>query len=270
MMMLHKFNRRLLNGGLLAAIAVVGLAGCGGSSGGNVPRRDTVALTGGAESQAVTIDNAAPANPAGQTISINNGTDTAWLAPTTQPVAAGSTIVIVPENTQFFSGLTRSASRAPGNIYVNGVNSGISVDENGQTDGNIAVVNGQSYSVFVEGPFAIIGNGKRLDISEGFDFNVVVRGNVVSLPFGIDGTIPSNGGTASDMFLSVAYPEPFVDDTLTLMVKKSNGNVEQSRVLSPTVDNGVTAGFATFRDFVPSVTVPAEGVQRVSLTFQEN
>lgn len=269
MMMLHKFNRRLLNGGLLAAIVVAGLTGCSGSGGDNIPRRDTVPLTGGAESQAVTLDNAAPADANGQTITFNGGSS-AFLAPTNAPLTAGSTVVIVPEGTQFFSGLTRSPSRSPGDIFVNGVDSGVNVDQNGELDGNIAIVNGFNYEVFVEGPLQIQGNGKQLDINDGFGFNVIVRGNVASLPAGIEGTIPSNGGTAADMFLSVAYPQPFTDDTITLEVLKSNGDVSQSRTLSAVTEDGMTMGFSTFRDFVPSVVVPAEGVERINLRFHEN
>lgn len=270
MMMLHKFNLRFLNGGLLAAMVAVGLVGCGGSSSNGVPRRDTVPLEGGVVQSNATLDTTVPTSPNGQTVSINGGTDTAYLAPTTEPVPAGTTLTIIPQGTQFFSGLTRSGSRAPGDVWVNGRNTGVTVDENGELSENIAVVNNRSYEVFVQGALTIRRGGKELTISEGFGFNVVVRGNVASLPFAIDGTIPSNGGTAADMFLSVAYPQPFTDDSVTLTVEKSNGDVSQTRTLQATTENEVTAGFATFRDFVPDVVVPAEGVQRVDVRFTEN
>ena len=250
-------------------MVAVGLAGCGGSSSNGVPRRDTVPLEGGVTAETATLENGAPANPNGQTVAISGG-GTAYLAPTTEPVPAGTTLVVVREGSQFFSGLTRSASRAPGNVYVNGRNSGVSVDQNGELDGNIAVVNNRNYEVQVEGPFTLRREGKELTISGGFTFNVIVRQNQVSLPYAIEGTIPSNGGTAADMFLSVAYPQPFTTGRVTLEVEKSNGDVRQSRDLVPTADdNADTFGFATFRDFVPDVVIPAEGVEWVNVRFTE-
>lgn len=269
MMMLHKFNRRLLSGGLLAAFAVAGVIGCGGSSAG-VPQRDTVQLSGGASSQTGTSDNAAPANPNGQTISINGGSGTAYLAPTTDSTPAGTTLTIIPTGTTIFAGLTRTASRAPGDVFVNGVNSGLTVTQNGSLSGNLALLNNRKYTIYIQGPFYITNGSRTLTINEGFEFDVLVRNNTASLPNRIEGTIPSDGGTASDMFLTVNYPSIFTGDSIELSVTKSNGNVSQSRTLLEAMHNEMVIGQATFRDFVPDVVVPEEGVQRVSLFFNED
>ncbi|MGV3617537.1 MAG: hypothetical protein ACO1SV_19600 [Fimbriimonas sp.] len=261
MMMLHKINRRLLNGGLLAAIAVTGLVGCGGG-GDNVPRRNTVPLTGGVNTNTNTLTNDAPANPNGQNVAVDGGT--AFLAPTDEPTPAGTTVVIVPQGTRVFDGLTRSASRAPGDVYFirgNGqmVDTGVNVTESGALDGNIAFGRNGTYRLFAQGPYSIARDGKRLDISEGFGFTVRKSGNELSLPTLIDGTIPSNGGTAEDMFLGVTYPMVFDGSTVRLTVEKSNGDITQTRTLI----NGST----TFRDIVPDVVIPSEGVQTVWVDF---
>ena len=262
---MHQISRRFFSGGLLAAIAAVSLVGCGGDSSSGIPRRQTVPVTGGIQQVTANLTGAAPASNNVQTVNISGG-GTAVLVPTPNALPANTTVVVIPQGTQVFTGLRRSPTRAPGNVYVDGVNTGVSVDSNGRLDGNIAIVNNRNYEVFVEGPMFIEGQGRRLDINEGFEFNVVVRNNIASLPTQLDGTIPSNDGTADNMALTAIYPGQYLGGTLTLRVTKSNGDVAQSRVLQALSDDEAAA---TFRDFVPNVVVPAEGVQRVILRFSE-
>jgi len=247
-----------------------------------------VNTTGGVTTTPGTTTTTVSSSPQPQqvTITTSNGPITGTL-PAGESIPAGTSVALIPSGTPFIQGLSLSsfnghgthvtpASKAKpqggtqGQIWVDGVNTGLTVDSDGSISGYLILTAGQ-HTITAYGPFAITGGSvfhpTQLTVGQ-FNFGVVVLadGNV-SVPVGLKLNLPSNGGSwAHGPHVTTTYPTPDFatgSGSLTIVVDSSK-TIFQSKALS--------SGVATFDSLGISLgthTIPVGGVDTVTFNYSQ-
>lgn len=242
--------------GLATALILGALAGCGGS--GSVPsntQTPEIAITGGVTTMEAVATTNIPADEDSHSVGDAE-------IPPGVAVAAGESVAIIPDGTEFISGLTGGV-RAPsaGSITVNGHLVRAKVAR-GKITPALGFPAGR-YHLEATGPFSVRANGGVLTIqtiSLDFDSN----GHTLSLPKTINGSIPTNGSNSWTKSLTVTFPADYSSGSATLDITHVNGELKQTQ---PVTDSG-----ATFRDFSddPQSHIPAGGIDTLNFTHFGN
>jgi hypothetical protein len=279
-------SRKLSIYGFISAAAIVSgaLAGCGGSSSSVQGLGGTVQTTGGLPSGSGTSTVTVPSSTTPQQVQVtsSSGTPVTGTLPAGETIPAGTSVAVVPTGVPIIQGLGLStafhkrvtnpggSSAQPttgsqGQIYVDGQNTGLTVDASGDLSGNLILVPG-NHTITAFGPFSIIsGSGfapAQLVVGQ-FNFGVPVGNDgVAAIPTGINMKLPSDGGTFSHgPYVTVTYPSDFASSSGTLIiVLDSARTIQEGKKFS--------AGIATYDSLGASLinhTVPSTGV--VSVTF---
>jgi len=281
-------SRKLGIYGFISAAAIVSgiLAGCGGSNsieglGG------TVTTTGGVTTSSGTTAAPVASSPTPQQVQVTtaSGPVTGTL-PAGESIPAGTNVNVFPSGTPIIQGLTlgprfnggqktpsvkgsiaKPTTGAQGSVYVDGQDTGLTVDSTGALSGNLILVPG-THTITAYGPFTIIGGTAfaptQLTIGV-FNFGVPVHvDGVAAIPTALTLHLPVNSGSwAHGPYVHVQYPTPdFANAPGTLIIV-----VDSTRTISEGKRfNGL--GQATYNSLGGSLishTVPANGV--VSVTF---
>jgi len=153
---------------------------------------------------------------------------------------------------------------AQGEVDVDGCNTGLSVNSQGDLSGYLALVPGV-HNVTAIGPFVIQG-GSTFDptkLSVGnFVFNVSVNPDgFSSIPSALSVNLPINGGTLkSGHFVNVTYPTPdFARGTGVLRLDWPGITIEKSQL--------IVNGKVSFRALKNNARVPLGGVSTVTYSY---
>jgi hypothetical protein len=278
--------------GFISAAAIVSgiLAGCGGSNsvsglGG------TVATTGGITTAPGTSATPVASSPSPQQVQVTtaNGPITGTL-PAGESIPANGSVATIPPGVPIIVGLTLStafhgrqtvpvptatggakpASGSQGQVYVDGQNTGLTVDSSGDLSGYLILTPG-THTVTAFGPFTIVGGSglapTQLTVGV-FNFGVPVHSDgIAAVPTNLNMKLPSNGGSwTHGPFVTVTYPTPdFASSAGTLIIVVDNAR---------TITDGkvFTNGIATYNGFGNTFpgksNIPNGGVQ--SVTFNVN
>jgi len=281
-------SRKLGIYGFISAAAIVSgiLAGCGGSNsveglGG------TVQTTGGVTTSSGTTATPVASSPTPQQVQVTtaSGPVTGTL-PAGESISSGQNVNVVPSGVPIIQGLTLGTSfhgkvstpalagsgakpttGAQGSIYVDGQNTGLTVDSDGSLSGNLILVPG-THTITAYGPFTIVGGSafSPTQLTVGvFNFIVpVLPDGVAAIPSALTLKLPVNGGSwAHGPYVRVTYPTPdFATSAGTLTIV-----VDATRTIADgqTFVNG-QATYSSLGGSLISHTVPATGV--VSVTFK--
>jgi len=283
-------SRKLGIYGLISADAIVSgiLAGCGGSSASVQGLGGTVQTTGGITTApgTTTTNVNSSTQPQQVQVTTSNGTITGTLPPG-ESITAGQNVATVPPGVPIIQGLTLSSfnghektppapstsakptTGSQGQIYVDGQNTGLTVESDGSLSGYLILTQGR-HTVTAYGPFSIVGGSAfaptTLTVGT-FNFGVIVDPDgVPSIPSAINMKLPSNGGTwAHGPFVTVTYPTPdFASNTGTLIIVVDSATTIQE---GKTFNNGV-ASYYSLGASQGTHTIPSGGV--ASVTFNVN
>jgi len=272
-------SKRLGIYGLISAAALVSgvLVGCGGSSASVQGASPVVVTTGG-------ITNTSGAGPAGGVtsssapqqvqVTLSSGATVTGTLPAGETIPAGGTIATIPAGVPIIQGLTLGpkfhgghsapATGGQGEVWVDGTNTGLTVDSSGSLSGVLILVTG-AHTIHAQGPFSIVTGIQQLGVGQ-FNFGVVVLadGNA-SIPVGLNLRLPSNGGTlANGNYVTVTYPTPdFAAGSGSLFIGYSGITVTKTLAMQ----NGV----ATYNQLTPktSSAIPQGGVDNVTFNYHQ-
>jgi len=272
-------SRRVGKFGLITAAALVSgaLVGCGGSAspGGGSP---SVTTTGGLStaSGSGTAGTSSGSTPQQVQVTINGQTVTGTL-PANETIPASGTVATVAPGIPILNGLTlttkaRQEKGAPtvsnggqGEVDVDGCNTGLTVDSNGDLSGYLFLVPG-NHTITAIGPFSIVGgsafNPTQLTITGSFNFGVVVNPDgVASIPSALSVNLPVNGGTLKNgHFVNVTYPTPdFAGGSGTLILAWPGVTIQKVEVFAN--------GKATYKALTNNTPVPSTGLTSVTFNY---
>jgi hypothetical protein len=280
-------SRKLGIYGFISAAAIVSgiLAGCGGSNS-VAGLGGTVSTTGGVTTSPGTSATGAASSPSPQQVQVTtaSGPVTGTL-PAGESIPVGGTVATIPPGVPFIVGLTLSTAfnghktvptpaatgakpttGQQGQVYVDGQNTGLTVDSSGDLSGYLILTAGH-HTITAYGPFSIVGGSAfaptQLTVGV-FNFGVVVLNDgMVSVPSGLNMRLPSNGGSwAHGPFVVVTYPTPdFASGNGQLIIVVDAARTIQE---SKTFSNGVASYYSLGSSLI-SHNVPASGV--LSVTF---
>jgi len=281
-------SRRLSFYSFISAAAIVSgiMAGCGGGSANVQGLGGTVATTGGiTNTSGTTSTNVSSSNQPQQVqVTVNGQTITGTL-PAGESITAGQNVATIPPGVPIIQGLTlatkfhgkqvtpsvaKPQGGSQGQVWVDGVNTGLTVNSAGDLSGYLILTQG-NHTITAYGPFAIVGGSAfaptQLNVGQ-FNFGVTVLADGdASIPSGLNMKLPSNGGTwAHGPFVTVTYPTPdFATGTgsLTIVVDGSV-TIDQSRVMT----NGV-ATYYSLGATAGTHLIPSSGVETVTFNYHQ-
>jgi len=283
-------SRKLGIYGFISAAAIVSgiLAGCGGSNS-VAGLGGTVSTTGGITTAPGTSATGAASSPTPQQVQVTtaSGPVTGTL-PAGESIPVGGTVATVPPGVPIIVGLTLGTSfhghqtvptpsatgakpttGSEGQIYVDGQNTGLTIDSSGDLSGYLILTPG-FHTVTAFGPFTITGGSAfaptALTVGV-FNFGVsVLTDGVPSIPTNINMKLPSNGGSwAHGPFVTVTYPTPdFATSggTLTIVVDAAR-TISEGKQLS----NGVATYYSLGASLI-NHNVPSNGVESVTFNVK--
>ena len=285
-------SKRLSIYGLISAAAIVSgiLAGCGGSSASVQGEGGTVATTGGITTAPGTSTTSVSSSTTPQQVQVTVGGQViTGTLPAGETITAGQPVATVPPGVPIIQGLTlatsfhgkittpstgikavKPTSGAQGSVYVDGVDTGLTVNSAGDLSGYLILTKG-AHTITAYGPFAIVGGSvfapTQLTIGV-FNFGVVVLSDgTPSIPSGLNMKLPTNGGSwAHGPFVIVTYPTPdFATGTgnLTIVVD-STRTITEGKSLS----SGVAAYYSLGNSDI-SHTIPSTGVESVTFNYKQ-
>jgi hypothetical protein len=266
--------------GFLAGAAIAGsvLVGCAGTS--TLPiDNGTPVIPGDGELVQVrgtsNSDVTPQAAPQQVQVTLDDGRVVSASLPSNTSLAAGQPVAVFEDSgNPIIDGLTvESGSAAPGSrspgditVYMFGVSdphdTGVVVTRLGRLSGRICCPDGH-FTIFFEGPFAIVRGGNRLDVRN-MVFNTWVRNGRAALPTHLHGDLPVNGGSSFPLQLGVDIPNVFSNGFNTLKVTHENGILQQTQRVD-------ASGHVLFHDFVFSDNsrIPAVGLNTVEFSYDD-
>jgi hypothetical protein len=263
-------------GFISAATVVCGLlAGCGGSSS-VAPAAPIVATSGG-------LGNLPGTGPAGtvgtgQQVQVNVGGQTlSAVLPAGETIPSSGSIAVLNPTSPILSGLTLPSDlkvKTPpmykghpltggkGEVYLNGVDTGIAVTGNGLLSLPLILVPG-SIEIEVVGPFLITdtNSGNTLTVDE-LTFVSIVSNNGSSAIPTLQCQLPANGNSfGGQCYVQCTYPTNYPVGNTTLTISYRHGSV--------TVNKGISLknGIADFKSLGTHPTLGSDGVDNVTFTF---
>jgi len=268
-------NKRFF--GFLAAAAVASsvLVGCAGdatiANAGTpiVPGNGGITYQPGTSNETV----AASASPQQVQVKLEDGRVVTGALPSGIPINTGDKIAVFEPDIPIFEGLTTPGS-APvkqgsdiGGVKVYMVGdstlheTGIKVKQGGLS-GRIICPDGH-FRVVLQGPFAIVGGGNRLDIQE-FAFEIWVRNGKASIPTRVRGELPVNGGSSFPLQLGVDIPTVYAGGKAALTIVHANGTLSKQLTLD-------SNAHVTFHDFTfqGNSQIPRTGVDLVEFKYTD-
>jgi len=268
-------SKRLSIYGFISAAAIVSgaLAGCGGSSASVQGASPVVTTTGGITNTqgSVTAGTSSGSSPQQVQVTINGNTVTGTL-PANETVPNSGNVATVPTGVPIIQGLqlapkfhgghSAPTTGAQGEVDVDGVNTGLTVQSDGSLSGILILVPG-SHTIHAEGPFAIVSGIQQLTVGQ-FNFGLIVLadGNA-SIPSALNIRLPANGGSlANGNYVTVTYPTPdFAGGSGTLTLQYSGISV----VKKLSLQNGV----ATYKQITSQTDsqIPQGGVDNVTFNY---
>jgi len=291
-------SRKLGIYGFISAAAIVSgiLAGCGGSNsveglGGEIQ------TTGGVTNSTSTVTTPVASSPTPQQVQVTtaSGTVTATLPPG-ETLPANTPFSVLSPGIPIIQGLGTSnpgpsthkvttpapatstattgakpqiGNQTPYHVYVDGQDSGVTVDSSGDLSNYLILVDG-THTVTCVGPFYIVGGSifapTLLTINSYLSFGVPCTGGVPAIPTTINLKLPVNGGSwAKGPYVDVTYSNPpFASNSTTLsIVVDSARTILESRTLS----NG-SANFYSLGASLINHNVPNGGIQSVTFNVQ--
>jgi len=283
-------SRKLSIYGFISAAAIVSgiLAGCGGSSS-VAGLGGTVATTGGITTAPGTSATGVASSPAPQQVQVTTGSGPiTGTLPAGESIPVGGTVAAIPPGVPIIVGLTlttsfnghktvptpaatgaRPTTGSQGQIFVDGQNTGVTVDSSGALSGYLILTPG-NHTVTAFGPFSILGGTAfaptALTVGV-FNFGVVVKSDgVPSIPTALNMKLPSNGGSwAHGPFVTATYPTPdFASSNGSLIiVVDSARTIKENKVFN----SGVATYFSLGASLI-NHNVPANGVTSVTFNVQ--
>jgi len=271
-------SKRISLIGILAGAAVVSgvLVGCGGSSSSVQGINPFVPVTGGvtgSTTATATTSVTASTTPQQVQVTLPDGSSETGTVPAGQSVSAGSVVGVVPANQPVLGGITYAGPKkkaAPGDLFVDGVDSGIQINPDTSFPVLVILPNGP-HTLQENGPFNISSGSNTLTVQT-FIFKLQVESilgaGLVSIPTSVSGRLPANGGsTANGNGVTVQLVGQFVGNSSTLMLAWPGVTKTQTRVFTGFNILGVQFAQATFHDPLSdsSDTIPGTGVNTVEL-----
>jgi hypothetical protein len=278
-------SRKLGIYGLISAAAIVSgiMAGCGGSSASVQGLGGTVTTTGGITTAPGTTTTSTSSSSAPQQVQVttSSGVITGTLPPG-ESITAGQNVATIPPGVPIIQGLTltkfnghektpapstsaKPTTGAQGSVYVDGQNTGLTVDSQGDLSGYLILTAG-NHVVTAYGPFSIVGGSvfAPTELTIGvFNFGVVVGADgIPSIPSNLNIKLPTNGGSwAHGPFVTVTYPTPdFATSSGTLIiVVDSARTIQEGRQFA----NGVATYYSLGASLI-NHNVPSGGVESVT------
>jgi hypothetical protein len=265
--------------GFLAGAAIAGsvLVGCAGES--TLPiDNGTPVIPGDGELIQIrgTSDNdvAPSAVPQQVQVTLDDGRTVSAALPSQTSLVAGQPVAVFEDQgNPIIDGLTVSGAAAPGSrapgaltVYMFGTSqphdTGVFVNRSGRLSGRVCCPDGH-FTIFFEGPFAIVRGGNRLDVRN-MVFNTWVRNGRAALPTHLHGDLPVNGGSSFPLALGCDIPPVFADGFDTLKVTHENGILQQTQRVD-------ASGHVLFHDFVFSDNsrIPVVGLNNVEFTYDD-
>jgi hypothetical protein len=289
-------SKRLGIYGFISAAAIVSgiLAGCGGSSANVQGATSEVATTGGITNTSSTQATGTASSTSPQQVQVTvNGQQVMGTLPANETITGGESVSVTPPGVPIIQGMQLSSPQfgghvttpsigslttkpatgtakpttgSQGQVYVDGVNTGLTITANGSLSGYLILVPG-NHTITAYGPFYIVGGSvfSPTVLTVGvFNFGVLVANDGVgSIPSNLNMKLPGNGGSwAHGPFVTVTYPTPdFAGGNATLqIVVDSARTIQENR----TVVNGV-ASFYSLGASQISHNIPSGGV--ISVTY---
>jgi hypothetical protein len=262
-----------------AALASAVLVGCAGDA--TLPidtGTPVIPATGGVTQNRGTSNNTVAAQPTPQQVQVTreDGTTVTGTLPSNTSLTAGDPVAVFEADAPLVDGLTVSGVSAapnqdgsqPGTITIYMVGSsirhetGLRITRDGRLGGRIICPDGH-FQLFLDGPFAIVRGGNRLDIRN-FVFDMWVRNGRASLPTRLQGELPVDGGSSFPLRLNFDLPSTFGNGYATLQVIHENGLLRQTRQVD-------ASGFGQFHDIVlgENSMIPRVGVDSVEFDYSD-
>lgn len=271
-------SKRISLFGILASAAVVSgvLAGCGGSSSSVQGLTPFVPVTGGVSGGTTATSNnsvSASTTPQQVQVTLPDGSTLTGTLPAGQAINAGDVVGVVPPNQPIIGGISYAGPKraaSPGDLFVDGTDSGIQINPDTSFPVFVILPNGQ-HTLSESGPFNISNGNNTLTVQQ-FIFKLEVQSilgvGLISLPTSVTGRLPANGGsTANGNGVAVDLVGQFVGHTATLTVQWPGVTKAQTKRLNGISILGVQFAEAKFRDPLSdsSDVIPATGVNTVEL-----
>jgi len=272
------FSKKLGVYGFLSAAALVSgaLVGCGGSSsvGGGPP---SIVTTGGLTTTngSGTAGTSSGSTPQQVQVQVNGQTVTGTL-PANETIPNSGNVNVISPGVPILQGLQLGpkakhekgaptvSNGAQGEVDVDGCDTGLTVDNQGDLSGYLILVPG-THNITAIGPFAIVGgsafNPTQLSVGQ-FVFNVTVAPDGIgSIPSALSVNLPINGGSLKNgHFVKVTYPTPdFAAGSGTLVLAWPGTTITKNVVIS----NGVV----TFKALTNNTPVPSTGLSSVTYSY---
>jgi len=271
-------SRRLSIYGFISAAAIVSgaLVGCSGSAsvGGGPP---TIVTTGGltTASGSGTPGTSSGSTPQQVQVTINGTTVTGTL-PANETIPASGNVSTIQPGIPILEGLTLApkakkekgaptvSNGAQGEVDVDGCDTGLTVDSQGDLSGYLFLVPGP-HTITAIGPFAIIGgsafNPTQLGVGT-FIFKVTVNPDGVgSIPSALSVKLPVNNGTLKNgHFVNVTYPTPdFAGGSGTLILSWPGQTITKTVV--------VVNGKVSYKALTNNAIIPGTGLTSVEYDY---
>lgn len=272
-------SKRLSIYGFVSAAAVVtaALVGCGGSSASVQGLSPIVTTTGGVSSAGGTSATPVNASTSPQQVQVlSGGTTVTGTLPPGESIPANGAVGVISNGTPIINGLTLSTSAVikkvtpattggQGQVYVDGVFSGLTVTSGGALSNYLILTPGK-HTVTAYGPFAIVGGtafAVQTLIVGTFSFGVVVLPDgTPSVPSALTLNLPADGGALSKNYVTAGYSSEFAGYTGTLSIVYGGTTVTkgQALVLNSSTGNAT----ATYNALSAHAAIPTTGVDSVS------
>jgi hypothetical protein len=251
-------SKKLSIYGFISAAAIVSgaLVGCGGSSSsGSAPT--PITTTGGISTNPGTSATAVTASATPQQVQVTTGAGVVTgTLPAGESIPVGGSVGVINNNAPIINGLglgarvlgqkAAPASGTQGQVWVDGVDTGLTVTSGGSLSGILLLAPG-THTVHAQGPFVIVSGStfapKTLTVGQ-FNFGVVVlTDGTPSIPSDLTLALPVNHGllTPSTTYhVDTQYPSAFTGYTGKLIISYGGTTVSKSQVLAADEVNGVS------------------------------
>jgi len=252
-------SKKLSIYGFISAAAVISgaMVGCGGGSSSSGSTPTPITTTGGVATSPGSVATAVTASATPQQVQVTvGGTAVTGTLPAGESIPAGGSVGVVKNSAPIIAGLglaprvvgekAAPASGTQGQVWVDGVNTGLTVDASGTLSGVLLLVPG-NHTIHAQGPFVIVSGSafapKTLTVGQ-FNFGVVVLADgTPSIPSDLALSLPVNNGLltpSSKYHVDTQYPEAFKGYTGKLVISYGATTVTKSQILADDTVNAVS------------------------------
>jgi len=252
------------------------LVGCGGSSASVQGIGAQIKTTGTVPNQSGSSTSGVSSSGAPQQVQVTSGGSTVTgTLPPGESIPAGGSVCVITNADPIIQGLTvgpkfnkvkvTPMDGTPGEVDVDGQNTGLTVTASGNLSGILILTPG-NHKITAWGPFNILsGITSQLTVQQ-FNFGVVVKSDGIgSSPSSLVMQLPGNGGSwANGNYVTVGYPTPDFaagSGTLTIVVDSAR-TISQKKL----VQSGM-ATFKSFQTYKVGAQIPQNGIISVNYNY---